>query len=114
MNPGVVKVDSLAIQQTMAKLADMLADLGTKTTKADSTWGKVREEINTPGMFINLAIRNPVSMAHLKEIDRYLKALAEEVQVVLSQPPNKDTELYQQALEWISDAYEDIKDAIKR
>lgn len=99
-----LKVDSLAIQQTLVTLGDMLADLG-------PSWGRVRDEVAGNG-FVGIAARNPVNTEHLKTLDSFLKALAQECQQTLARNPNNPE--VQQALKWIQDAYTDLCAAVTR
>jgi len=95
----VLKVDSLAIQQTFTTLGDMLADLG-------PSWGKVRDEVAGNG-FVGIAVRSPASREeHLQTLDRFLKSLAQECQQGLQRAPGN--EALQQALMWIQQAYADL------
>ena len=101
----VLKVDSLAIQQTFTSLGDMLADLG-------PSWGKVRDEVSGNG-FIGIAVRNPAAREeHLKTLDGFLKSLAQECQQGLTRSPGN--EALQQALMWIQQAYQDLCAAVTK
>lgn len=104
-----LNVDSLAIQQTMTTLGDLLADLG-------PSWGKVRDEVAGNG-FVGIAVRNPAAREeHLKVLDTFLKQLAQECTGMLNNraTPPALREQAAQALKWIQEAYVDISAAVTR
>lgn len=100
----VLKVDTMAIQNTLRTLADLIADL-------DPHWTKVREELMGQG-FVGVAYRNPMKEQHLKVLDAYLKEVAQEVGVMLQHNPGN--EKLTQAMEWLRDGYADFNAAIRK